>query len=61
MRKLSLLQLAHAPWSNCSGAHKSVRNRTDSNRAPMRPMRADVKNPMKLLWPAPLASRMLIP
>ncbi len=64
VRKISLLQLAHLSWTDCSVAHKGVRKRTDQAGTTVRPVRvvsAELKNPMKLQWFTPLAMRMLIP
>jgi hypothetical protein len=61
LRKISLIEITHSRRTDCSGAHKSVRKRTDefvpARKAPV----ADLKNPMKLLWSRPLAMRMLLP
>jgi hypothetical protein len=61
VRKISLIQLASLPWTECSGAHKGVRKRTATGGATTPAVAVELKNQMKLQWHAPLAMRMLIP
>ena len=61
VRKISLIQLASLPWTECSGTHKGVRKRTDTGSTTKQSVSAESKNQMKLQWHAPLATRMLIP
>jgi hypothetical protein len=60
MRKLSFIRVASTPGTNCSRSHKSVRNRTEKVQEVVRIATRESMNPMKLPWPAPLATRMLI-
>ncbi len=61
VRKVSLFQLAHMRCAECSGTHKGVRKRTAGTGKLKRPSAGELKNPLKLQWHAPLATRMLIP